>query len=120
MVEATPVGDARRDTSGLKHSWSHHGADDADEADAGDADASIIFIGHCDLVLRSCAWWFCSNDAGCGVILGSCAVVMLCLGVLGVLVLWFCDVSGRWAQHPSTCSLPNAIVGIHFPSYIII
>ena len=33
MVEATPVGDARRDTSGLKHSWSHHGADDADAAD---------------------------------------------------------------------------------------
>ena len=33
MVEATPVGDARRDTSGLKHSWSHHDADDADAAD---------------------------------------------------------------------------------------
>ena len=30
MVEATPVGDARTDTSGLKHSWSHHDADDAD------------------------------------------------------------------------------------------
>ena len=39
MVEATPVGDARRDTSGLKHSWSHHGADDADAADVDDVDA---------------------------------------------------------------------------------
>ena len=40
MVEATPVGDARRDTSGLKHSWSHHGADDADVADV-DADEQM-------------------------------------------------------------------------------
>ena len=40
MVEATPVGDARKDTSGLKHSWSHHGADDADVADV-DADEQM-------------------------------------------------------------------------------
>ena len=40
MVGATPVGDARRDTSGLKHSWSHHGADDADVADV-DADEQM-------------------------------------------------------------------------------
>ena len=43
MVEAAPVGDARRDTSGLKHPRSHDDADDADAADvdADDADADV-------------------------------------------------------------------------------
>ena len=47
MVEATPVGDARRDTSGLKHPWSHDDADDADAADV-DADEQVgsSTLGH--------------------------------------------------------------------------
>ena len=47
MVEATPVGDARRDTSGLKHPWSHDVADDAETVDV-DADEQMgsSTLGH--------------------------------------------------------------------------
>ena len=71
MVEATSVGDARRDTSGLKHSWSHHGA--------GDADASTISL---DIVT------LCS-DLVRGVFSVLRRAVVLCLGVV---VMWCCAV----------------------------